>query len=379
MNPLAARILLGHWKNPIQGRFWLPSIATILSAVLYVASFAPWDFSSLTWIALVPYLIGITRRPLRETLWQSFWLGMLITVLGFPWVAYVLAQFGGLPLWVGVLGLLLFGLICQPQFWILSPIWSWLTRSDKSPEKSDLQRKLIGFSFAFLYAGVDWVLPKLFVDTLGHAFYRNEWIRQAAALGGPPLLTWIAVLWNALLAQWFNQTQLRFHEGKPHPFDASIRAFRFQIGIASTLCLLMLSYGQKQFLRYQTQSDPRSANAGKKVKVGVIQANIGDYEKVAAETGARGAADRILGSYFHHSESSLDDPTGKPDFLLWPETAYPTTFRSPRTPRERQRDSAITEFVESRDIPLLFGGYDRNEPMEYNSLFLLLPLSVIHP
>jgi apolipoprotein N-acyltransferase len=378
MNPLARLWTLDHWKNPILGRFWLPAPTTLVSAVLYVAAFAPWDVSSLTWIALVPFLIGITDCSLRASLWQSFWMGMLITLLGFPWVAYVLAQFGELPLWLGVIGLVLFGLVCQPQFWILGPVWARLTRRSQAGQPQPGAQKLIWIGFAFFYAGVDWILPKLFVDTLGHAFYRNEWIRQGAELGGPPLLTWVAVLWNSLLARWIFFIHANYHEDKRRPILHSLQKFRFEFGLVSTLCLVLLGFGQKQFLRYQSPKDLSSWDPSQKVKVGVIQANIGDYEKVAAETGARGAADRILGTYFQFSDASLNDPNGRPDFLLWPETAYPTTFRSPRTPRERHRDLAITDYVQAKDIPLLFGGYDREDPKEFNSLFILVPPSMTH-
>jgi apolipoprotein N-acyltransferase len=354
-------------------RSGLPSLGTLASAVLYVLAFAPWNFSGLTWFALVPFLATLRGQPTRKALVQSMWLGMLITLMGFPWVAYVLAQFGGLPLWLGVVGLFAFGLICQPQFWWVGPLWARLPRT---PKGGLLLFEIIGF--AAFYAGLDWLLPKLFVDTLGHAFYRNEWIRQAAELGGPPLLTWSALLWNLTAAHaWIAIREIRSGT-QTQKFGTTLRqallALREPIAIASVVSLGILLYGRTK----QTEWSDKIARAQKselsgarKIRASVIQANIGDYEKVAAETGAFRAADKIIESYVQLSDLALADPSGKPELLIWPETAYPTTFRTPRTPRERHRDQVISDFQKSRGVPLIFGGYDRSAGKDFNSLFIL--------
>jgi apolipoprotein N-acyltransferase len=331
--------------------------------VLYVAAFPRWDVSILAWLALAPFLAGIHGKTTKEALGQAFWLGMGITLLGFPWVAYTLAQFGGLPLWMGILGLILFGLICQPQFWIFAPVYAWVTRR---PSSLILSVVLL----AFFYAGLDWILPKLFVDTLGHAFYRNTWMRQAAALGGPALLTFAALLWNLTLALVLHEWRLRSDLSPGRRLKTIALKLKKPISLASTASLALLAYGSSQYQHWHQLVAAPDKTAIPTVRAGVIQANIGDFDKVAAETGAYGAADRIIETYIKISDESLTDPERKPDVLVWPETAYPTTYRSPRTPRERRRDEVIEQFVRSRGVPLVFGGYDRMKRKDYNSLFV---------
>jgi len=354
-----------------------PSGLTLLSVLLYVAAFPRWDISGLAWFALAPFFAGIHGRDIKHAIHQSFWLGMGITLLGFPWVAYSLSQFGGLPLWLGVAGLVLFGFICQPQFWIAGPLYAWATgeRRLKTPPL------LLIVGGALFYAGLDWMLPKLFVDTLGHAFYRNDWIRQSADIGGPALLTFAAMVWNLLLADTLRL--LRSNPGRTLATSLApiLRSLAAPLALATLLLFAVLGYGWHRQNQWSTLIDDCRNQKCHSIRAGVIQANIGDFEKVAAETGSYSAAERIVESYINLSRLSLADASGRPDFLIWPETAYPTLFGTPRTSKERRREEGIRDFVRSSEVPLVFGGYDRLQTKDFNSLWVLDEgdLSLLNP
>lgn len=104
----------------------------------------------------------------------------------------------------------------------------------------------------------------------------------------------------------------------------------------------------------------------------MIQGNIGDFDKVAAETGSAVAADRILDIFIELSDQALK-LTPKPDFIIWPETTYPAAFRYLLSNQELARDQRLEDFVNTRAIPLFFGGYDRKEGKDFNSLLMLFP------
>jgi apolipoprotein N-acyltransferase len=151
----------------------LPSLLTVLSSVLIVLSFPPWGFYPLIWIALIPWLFALRKtKSVKEAFFQGLWLSILMSVFGFYWVGYVLHQFAELPWWLAIIGLFGYSLIGQPQFYLFAPLFRWLQNgsfSSGTPSAITNVRRTLLFSFALalLYTGIDWIIPKLFVDTLG--------------------------------------------------------------------------------------------------------------------------------------------------------------------------------------------------------------------
>src|SRR6185312_5571509 len=92
---------------------------------------------------------------------------------------------------------------------------------------------LYALLLALSYVGMDWILPKLFRDTLGHGFYLATHLRQVADLGGAFLLTFILffvnhTLWETYL-EWKNTKKLKF---------SHLHA------VALGLCLASWAYGE---------------------------------------------------------------------------------------------------------------------------------------
>lgn len=342
----------------------LPSGWTLGSALLIVLAFPHWDLSPLVWISLVFWLEKAVRPdlPQRVKLKESFWLGFLMSLGGFYWVAYSLKQFGNLPWAIAVPGLLLLCTLNQPQFLT----YAWLSHRlfSRNPRLAELRSHsplLFSALTASLYTAIDGALPKLFQDTLGHAFYRSPWIRQWADVGGAPLLTWVAVWVNQLLAS------LLFAPQKPSRERAT--QLRVRIGIAlaaSTLALCTYGVLRQKAVLSEVEASTRKA------RFGVIQANIGDFDKVASESGVLGAATRVLNKFYQLSESALSF-TPKPQVLVWPETSYPSTFRVPSSQDDRERDLLLEDWVNRMGVPLLFGGYDRENRKDFNAFFFLQP------
>jgi apolipoprotein N-acyltransferase len=345
-------------------RFLLPDGLTVLSAVLYVLAFPPWNLSWLAWICLVPWLLSVRRapRPAAAAV-QGLWMSILISVLGFYWVAYVLRQFAMIPWPVAVVGLLLYSLIGQPQFYLFAPVLG----ASREVEGRGGRLLAVLLACALAYAGLDWVLPKLFVDTLGHAFYSWPRLRQVADLGGATLLTFLAFFVNHVLAQLWDRWRARTEPSLWPPVRAVLPALL-------TACALIAAagiYGARRL------SDVRAwmAAAPRHLQAAVIQANVGDFDKLASENGVRGAADQVLTTYYKLTDQALE-LTPRPDIAVWPETSYPSTFRTPMTADELARDQGLEQFVRSRAMPVLFGGYDRDETKDYNAFFFLTPRPV---
>lgn len=359
------------------GLDWL----TALSALLIVLAFPPWNLSFLIWICLIPWFhaLGRCRTP-AQAFAQGLWLSFFMTVGGFYWIAMVLKEFGGIP-WSGaILGFLLYAPFAQLQFLVFAPVARFAHRAllrqgaaitQTLPSEVERQLRpvaacLLALTLTLFYTGIDWFLPKLFRDTLGHAFYASPWLRQVADLGGAHLLTALVFAVNQAIFTVYRGIRLRRETSLLPVFSATLP----QVAV-TLLCLASaITYGVKR-------SDVvRAWMAGPHptVRFGVVQANIGDFDKIASERGVRGAARKVMEAHFTLSDQALAmDP--KPDFLLWPETSYPSTFRTPQTADELARDQMVEGFVRTRNTPLFFGGYDYVEGKDYNAFFFLFPKS----
>jgi apolipoprotein N-acyltransferase len=353
-----------------------PHWLTVLSALLMVASFPPWGFSALIWLFLVPWFFALQQSAdWKKALQEGVWLSFLVTVFGFSWIAFVLHEFGNLPWVISIAAFLVFAFFGQPQFIILGALFRFLHEkflfrgSQKASAAHGMSRFIIlcfPLISAALYAGMDWLIPKLFTDTLGHSLYSVKTLRQAADIGGVYLLTTVIFIVNETLfvLSWLVKKAL---QKQPQSYG-----FALPHGIYALIAITALFiYGDKRL----TEIQGITGKATHFVRGRAIQANIGDFDKVAAERGIRGATEKVLSTYFKLSDQALSLSEEKPDFLVWPETAYPSTFRTPHTTSELASDQLMESYVRTRKVPLLFGGYDRWNFKEYNALFILSPFA----
>jgi apolipoprotein N-acyltransferase len=105
--------------------------------------------------------------------------------------------------------------------------------------------------------------------------------------------------------------------------------------------------------------------------VGLVQANITQYEKLAAELGMYDVVRRVLDTHYALSDELI--ARRRVDLLIWPETVYPTTFGTPKSEAGAEFDADITGYVSRRGVPLLFGTYDLEQEREYNAAMFLGP------
>lgn len=345
----------------------LPSVLTLLSAVLLAASFPPWNLAGFIPFALVPWLYGIAQtRSRREALLQGVLLSSAFSCLTFYWVAGTLHEFGMMSWPPAILLFLLFAPLNQPIFTLMAvPARAVLLRiTAKESTEPSRQRLFSLLALALLYAGTDALFPKLFRDTLGHAFHDSSAIRQVADLGGASLLTFLVMVASLAVAALF----LRVFKREERSIWPAWAASQPALVLALALWAGAWGYGlqrEKQVLEWM--QNPRHT-----FQAALIQGNIGDFDKVAAEQGVRGAARKILDTYFALSDEALTLQP-KPEVVIWPETAYPSTFRTPMTSDELLRDQQVEAWTRSRKVPVLFGGYDHSAGLDYNALFFLHP------
>jgi apolipoprotein N-acyltransferase len=341
-----------------------PDWRTVLSAVLIVFAFPPWNVTPLAWICLAPWFAALERAPTAgAAALQGLWFSVFMSLGGFYWVAYVLQEFGQVPWAVAVLGLVLYSLIGQPQFTLFGPV-RWKLERARIGMTAPWRSAGLALASALAYAGLDWCLPKLFVDTLGYAFHDSKWLRQAADLGGPPLLTVVGYVANDAIWTLYRRLRDR-REPSTRP---ALAATAPQAAFALLAVSATAGYGYVRL----GEIEAILAKPHPSVQLGVIQANIGDFDKIAAERGVRGAAEKVMQTFFTMTDQALA-MTPRPQAVVWPETSYPSTFRTPETTDELARDQQLERFVRDRGVPLLFGGYDRAGGKDFNAFFFLDP------
>jgi apolipoprotein N-acyltransferase len=328
-------------------------LLALLSGLLYVFSFAPWDQGYLQWLAFIPLLIAVHKLPSpnkKKIFGLGYILSFCICAGGFYWIIYATQQYGGLPF---AAALALFGVFCvvgQLQVPLYLLLRHALLQTPTLQKRPWLWMLISGL----IYAGIESLYPKLFLDTAGNAFYRSLYFRQAADLGGPFFLTALVISFGELAAAAYLQKKLQYAIS------------------AALIVLLSTGYG---FARVkQIRALEAKVPEDSKLRVAMIQANIGDFLKVAAETGANDASTQVMNQYMGLSEQAAR-AAKTPDVVLWPETAFPAIFDKPFSAPEKRMDDRMKAFARDYNAiaphgTFMFGGYDQDPtPQDFNSLF----------
>lgn len=124
------------------------------------------------------------------------------------------------------------------------------------------------------------------------------------------------------------------------------------------------------------------ANASERVRMGLVQSNIVDYERLRREKGAGAVVREVLDTHYAMSHDAVERQ--KAQALLWSETVYPTTFARPKSEAGAELDREIAAIVNAAGVPLVFGTYEGAAPVpaavgsnaaatEYNAAAFLAP------
>ena len=334
----------------------LVACAAVAASALACALYArvAWPWLVLGWIGLVPWLAMLERtRSLGEALQAGIVMAVAFVLAVFGWFATAIAAYTGAPVPLALVVLTVGAPLLEPQL-ITFALARHVLRA------RDLRfwhRTLIGAS---VWVGTEWASRKLLADTLGHGLWASIWMRQAADLAGAHGLTFVLVIANeAVLAVAQAMTAAR-------PVPMRLRRALAPAGCLAGLVAGLLVYGAVRCRQLAVDSPSRDA-----VAVGVVQADIARYDRLAAEVGKFDAVQMILDSHFALSVEALR--RGRLDLLVWPETVYPTTFGSPKSEAGADFDRAITGFVARAGVPLVFGAYEAAGGEEFNAAVFLEP------
>ncbi len=308
-----------------------------LSGALYAAGFCGFDQYVLAWICLVPALAALDQPTLSPgVMMRLAWTTGLVAHLGcYSWIIYMLRYFAYLPLPLALLG---YSLLCLAQSSLFAA-WGWLMGELRA--RAGL-RVCVTAPVCMVLA--EWLYPALFPSYLANSQYRQPIILQSLELWGPLGLTGVLVLCSCastvLLSALWQRRRLQMQEW------ALVASFVF-VGGGN------LAYGKMRL----AQVDAEVAAATQRIKVGLVQTNMGIYEK----------SENPIEGLRRHRDQSLELESQGAQLIIWPESGY--YFGIPSDTRELKKD-----VLGPVQTPVLFGGLRVERSPQgrrlYNTAFL---------
>ena len=253
--------------------------------VLTFLAFPEWDLFPFAWVCLVPLLAAVEGAPPRAAFVRGFVFGLVTNVGGFYWVVHLLVTFGHMP-WV--VSVLLFGLLAAYQgclFAAFAALTRWIEERSRAPRVPVRVAAFVAVEFA---------VPFVFPWYLANSQWRFPLASQVCDLGG--VLALSGVLAASSVLTW----ELIHRRGRDRRRPA--------VALAA-LVAFDLGYGALRL--HQVDA---AAAAAPKVRIGLVEANIGIREKAKPE--------HIANNLAIHQRLSRVLEAGGVDLVVWPESAY---------------------------------------------------------
>jgi apolipoprotein N-acyltransferase len=320
----------------------------VLSAALLGLFLCGGCFYLLGFVALVPWLLALDSLPsLTRVIRSGLLMSIVFVAAVFAWFGVAIGAYTGIGSATGLLILIVAAPLLQAQLVVFAVV-RYLAGSRFGP----VVRALAGAS---AWVATEWLVPKLLGDTIGHGLYPSQTLRQFADIGGAACLTFLLILVNECIAYAMIKR------------SSGARVLTKPMAIAVLIPIVMASYGAVRL----SEPSLTSESTGQKLRVGMLQSNITDYERLRQEMGAYDVVRHVLDTHYAMSREAIDQH--EVDALLWSETVYPTTFTNPKSDGGAELDKEILDFVTTAKVPLVFGTYDRDANGEYNAAAFVEP------
>ena len=330
-----------------------------LSGMLMTASLPPLNWSYAAWIAIIPlYWIAHDKKPFRA--WRAGWVwGLAWGFTSFYWlreispvipylIGPVIALYTGC--WSAAVPLFRRGILIPADVQLAG------CQAEQNYNRISIPRELF---FAAALAGWWCVLESgrstmLPWNYTGSSQWQNLPLIQICEYTGVYGITFLLVMLNITIALTV-QNCLKSRnamEKMPHPVP-------LMITVAAMLAVII--FGAASIL---TAKPPVQVN----FSAALVQGNISQRRNADNDQ-----ALEALDVYMQLSDAVVQ---GRPDIVIWPETAVPYPYRGYNN-RCREYRSRLTDFIKRNRIPMLIGTIDFEQsfdpakpPLTLNSAFL---------
>jgi len=320
--------------------FGVPVVSALLGGSCLALAFPTFDIWPLIFISLTIPLLGTHKRS-GKVLFLTGWLFMAcFYALGFTWIVHTLRVFAYMSLPQAIGGLLVFAF----SHGLMGGVWLYLV--GKTRDLSGLSYWLLAPLF---YVPLEHFFPVLFSWQIGCPLLHLRWVAQGADLGGAQVLTFLV----SLAGGAFADLVVGLREERT--------GWSHRVGLAVLLGLVLFLSGYGAFRVWQIDRVVSDAEArGRSLKIGVVQPNIGIYEK--EKKGGFGKHIDVLNDL-----SALVYQEGA-QVIIWPETALQVHFDHDLVLEEIERseqDKSWANLAEDlflfNKAPLITGGLTERE------------------
>jgi len=345
---------------------WWPWAAALLSGLLMVLCFAPFDQTWLCWLTLTPLLAAVwfsgeesKRRWLRDLalgylagiafFWGVFaWLHT-VTVSGLILVGLYMATY--FAIWAWIAGLFrprtLPSLPASPRRSFLFSSPNELSPEARSPWLSSFHNLWLAFVLASAWTALEWIRGWLFSgwgwNGLGVALHDLLPVIQIAEYTGVPGITFVVAFANviaiATVRRFLLETRIRIR--RPH--------FDFTLTMAAIVGLA--AYGIRSLqVNIPTQT----------LEVATVQPNVPREEKFSPAF-----QEKTFAQLTRLTEMALAK-NPPPQLIVWPESSTPAPVLM-----NEENYRFVTDLVERIKTDLLLGTIDADEHGDYNAALLV--------
>lgn len=274
-------------------------VGAVLSGVFIFMSFPNFsgvELFPLQWFSLVPLLWSIQGQSVRRTLFLGFLTGFVTNLGGFYWLTNLLREFGHLPAWVAAI---LWALISAYQ----GLVFVVFVLSGKIATERYRVPWVVSAPIAMVVA--EMVVPFIFPWYFANGQYRFTYIAQIVDITGISGLTYLISTVNAAIfvILW------SFKQKSAFPLGSCVTAV--------VLFLCVLGYGAIRLPEVD-----QAADSAPTLRVGMVEANIGIWEKEAKSLPQELRTPTLLFNLVKHQRLSKMAAEQDVDLLVWPESSY---------------------------------------------------------
>ena len=330
--------------------------AAVIGGCLGFLSYPAINWTPLVAVAYIPYFWLLNRcERFKEAVFYTWLFSAVMTLGGFFWIAYTAVEFGNLPWLAAIPILLLYASVGSINLAVAGAAVVLLRK------RISMRWQVLWVTGTFIV--IEAFFPKLFFWYAGNAIYQITPLIQIADLGGAILLTtqifWVNYALFAIVDQFILP---RFR--KLAPIFTRQEAF-VTIGLGAGILSFSLIYGH-----FRLQQVERQQQAAVQKNVGVVQGNIGNFDRLLAQFGHRETFQKVVETHRDLTLNLHRNQTEKLDFVVWPEGAYPYPFPEPWPEHQM-----LAELTQETGAALITGGNTRQrEPRQYfNAMVLVEP------
>ena len=262
-------------------------ILAALSGVLFVLPLVSKHLSLIAWVSLVPLFYALESMP-RHSFRTGLIFGIVANYVGQYWMVETLTRFGGFPIAVSFIFILVYCLYLGIQY----ALFTYLIDKIKLIQNRSVS-VLNVFVICFLWIVLEHFYPVLFPYGLGNTQAYNLRVIQISDLLGVSFLSFIIVFFNLTV---YSIARSVFQKGKKPLFE---------VVLSIALIVLLIIYGSVRI-----NQEIINVSKAEKITIGVVQANFDFFEKT--EQNSRSIIEE-------HKKMSMT--INNADLIIWPETS----------------------------------------------------------